>query len=112
MLGFLVRGLDPVVIEAKGHREIGEAGNDVPMKIDRVQFDMRHGMQKRDPTLGTAGTAAWHVLWRQQHGLARGKPGRGMGPAKRGLGAAVGGGQHRHRHLCQALRHPFGPQNS
>ena len=45
--------------------------------------------------------------WRS--GLARGKPCRRMHAPQRSLDAAIWGGQHLHRHLCQALRHPRRP---
>ncbi len=95
---------------------VGEAGDDVPVQIDRVQFDMGDGVQQRDAAGGRAGAAAGHVAGVKQVGFRRGgrvasggvawpmaqgrasraggTPCGGMGAAKGGLGAAVGGGQH------------------
>jgi hypothetical protein len=88
MLGFFVGGLDPVVIEAQGHRLVGEAGDDVPVQIDGVQLDMGDGVQKRDPPLGRSGAAAGHVPWVKQFGLRRaGRENRAVGPDRRAMGA-------------------------
>ena len=129
MLGFLVARLHPVVVEAERHRDVGEAGDDIPVQIDRVQLDMGDGVQQRDPSLGRAGAAARNLARRQKLGLVR--PGRAvrwrgaadierragrarrepdgrMAPRQRRLGARIAGAQHLlgHRGQTGGFRHP------
>ena len=120
MLGFLVRRLHPVVIEAHGHRRVGEAGDHVPVQVHRVQLDMCHRMQQRDTPLRRAGTAARDVAGAEEFRGVRpggmqwrlgaadlGRPASGTGglpvggiPARqRGLFPPVGTAQHRLGHL-------------
>ena len=126
MLGLFIGGLHPVVIETGRHRLVGEAGDQIPVQIDGVEFDMRDGVQKGDPAFGAAGTAARHIARVKEGGQGRargawwrggmadaqarariacGKPCGGVAAAKRGLFPAVGGCQDSHGHLRQRQVH-------
>ena len=61
MFRFLIGSFHPVVVEAHGHWHVGEPGDDVPVKIDRIQLYMRDRMQQGDPPLWRARSAARYV---------------------------------------------------
>ena len=107
---------------------MGKAGDDIPMQIDSIQFDMRNGMQHGDAAQGAGGPAARHIAGREQIRLfgpcglqgrlvvadrqwmacrAGRKPCGCVFAPKGGLGAAIGGGQHLDGHLRQRLGHRF-----
>ena len=58
MLRLVIGGFDPVVEIAKRHGHMGKAGDDIPMQIDGVQFDMGKRVQQRDAARGRSGAAA------------------------------------------------------
>ena len=122
MLALFVRRAHPVVEIALGHRNMGKAGDDVPVQINGVQFDMRDGMDQGDAAPKAAGFPARNLVGRQQFRRIRprravgrgrvadlqrvaildgGEPQRGCGVGFRGLFVAVGGGQDLDRQLRQ-----------
>ena len=126
MLGFLISRFDPVVVISQRKRHICKPGDQVPMQVHRVQFDMGHRVQQRDPAQGGPRAAAGHIAGRQKFGgcgpgrlvgwagaakcyhLTRSAgrlPAGGMLARQRGFGATIGGGQHLHRHLGQCQGH-------
>src|SRR6056297_3533200 len=119
VLGLLVGRPHPVIVEPYRHRHMGKARDDVPMQVDGVQFDMRHGMQERDASLRAARLALGHVARIKQSrrvraqrlqrrpgrtygqrrpGGARRGPSRGVIPGFRGFLPPVRGRQDVHRH--------------
>lgn len=122
MFGFFVCRFDPVVKEPHGHRHMGKPRDDVPVQVDRVQFDMGDGVQQGDAPLGAAGFAVGHIAGRQQFGArgagglhrraggahfgrltrcARGLPLRGQLARQRGFFTAIATAQHGVGHLGQ-----------
>ena len=49
MLGFLIGRFDPIIEKPDGQGHMAEPRDDVPMKINRIQFDMPHGVEQGDP---------------------------------------------------------------
>ena len=126
VLGLLVGGLHPVVIEPERHGDVGEARDDVPVQVDGVQLDVGDRMQKGDPSLGRARPAARNFARRQKRRTLRprrpvgragppdGKrrarragraPGLGMGARAGGLLPPVRGGQDVDGKLGEGRRH-------
>ena len=129
MLRFLVGRLHPVVVEAGRHGRAGEPRHEVPVKIDGVELYVGDRVEQRDPPLGAAGPAAWHVAGRQKLGPGRAGGGRRAGPHCRSPAARpppapparplhgardssvffapVGGGEHLHRPLGERGQSAF-----
>lgn len=63
---FLVRRFVPVVVEPQRHRGSREPGDDVPVQIDCIQFDMHDRVEQGDTPGGAARPSSRHVARRQQ----------------------------------------------
>src|SRR5215471_19315574 len=68
MLGFFRSYLNPIGEKCAGSRFAAEPRYEVPGEIDRVELDMREGMEQRDTPRGrTERPPLWHLLgWAQQ----------------------------------------------
>ena len=103
---------------------MGEARHQVPVQVDGVELDMRHGVQQGDAALRAARLALGHVARIQQFRclgpggtgrrrggadgrrmacVARGEPRGGVAARQGGLVTPVGGRQNLDRHLGQRL---------
>ena len=102
-------------------------GDQIPMQIHGIQFNMGHRVQKRISAFFRAGFASRHIprraqfgrfgarghIWRHAAanfdmviGSARGVPLRGKFPGQGSFGPPVRSVQHRAGHLCQ-IHHEF-----
>ncbi len=52
VLGLLGGDANPVIVELAWQIRAGEARDDIPGKVDRVELDMRNGVEQRDPPGG------------------------------------------------------------
>ena len=68
MLGFFVRGFDPVVIKSRRHRMTRKPRDQVPVQIDGVELDMSDRVQQGDASGQGAGAAARNLARRQKLG--------------------------------------------
>ena len=130
MLRFFVAGSDPVVIVAQRKGHMRKPRNNIPMQINRVEFDMRNRMQKRDAAFFGAGFSTWYIaraeqLWclgasrvhRRAGGpdfkggarVARRKPCRRVLACERGFRAPVSRVKHLDRHFRERLCHLKAP---
>src|SRR5215472_7048577 len=68
MLGFFCSYLNPIVEKCAGSGFAAEPRYEVPGEIDRVELDMREGMEQRDTSRRRAERPPlWHLLgWAQQ----------------------------------------------
>ena len=47
MFTFLIRRLDPIIIKSQRHWNMRKPGDQIPMQIHGIQFNMGHRVQKR-----------------------------------------------------------------
>ena len=46
MLGLVIGGLYPIVVKPQWHRSIAKPRDQIPVQINRIQFDMGNRMQQ------------------------------------------------------------------
>ena len=61
MFGFIVCCGYPVIVEPKGEFNIRKACDDIPMKVNCVEFDMGNGVEQGNSPLRCSGFALWHI---------------------------------------------------